>query len=294
MRRLATAVALATATVTPAQAQTEGCNHGLSNLAAPLVQQAINMRTMGRYDDAITKLKTVPAGSPTSFCINYEIGRNLLNLKEYDPALNALQTAAGVAGPEDRAQQAIFNIIGYTWLEKKDYGQAVLALERQLRDDQFNNLPTDKQTKVFNNTGFAYLRLNQYAPAQLNFEKALANGSKLAQANLAIVDSLISVQSKGDVNIPGIFSVSLHSQRGDEGLLDTLDEFARKLGVSPTELNIFRRHTGMLSVTMGANLSYAKAQNLQENAITSGIMSAQIVSPTSWENVSFNKKQMVK
>jgi tetratricopeptide (TPR) repeat protein len=246
---------------------------------------------MGRYDDAIAKLKTVPAGSPTSFCINYEIGRNFLNLKEYDRALTSLQLAAGVAGPEDRSKQAIFNIIGYTWLEKKEYSQAALALEAQLNDDQFANLPVAKQTKVFNNTGFAYLRLNQYEPAQKNFEKALANGSKLAQANLAIVDSLISVQTKGDADIPGIFSVSLHSQGTDEGLLKTLNDFATDLGVSATELNIYRRGSGMLSVTFGANLSYTKAEEMKQKAISVGISSAYVVSPTAWTNVSFDKKR---
>ena len=177
-------------------ASAQGCNHGLSNLAKPFVESAIRMRTAHNYQGAIRKLKSTPANTKPSFCILYEIGRNLLNLERYDEALTSLQSAASIAGPDDRAKQAIFNIIGYTCLEKKDYGQAVLALERQLIDDQFANLSTDKKTKVFNSTGFAYLRLNQYAPAQLNFEKALANGSKLAQANLAIVESLIAYNPK--------------------------------------------------------------------------------------------------
>jgi tetratricopeptide (TPR) repeat protein len=294
MRRIATTIALGFSTILPAQAQTEGCNHGLSNFAAPMVQHAIKLRIMGQYDQAIEKLKSVPPGSPTNFCINYELGRNLLNLKDYDQALTALQAASSVAGPEDRAKQAIFNIIGYTWLEKKEYSQAALALEAQLNDDQFSKLPTSKQTKVFNNTGFAYLRLNQYEPARENFDKALNNGSKLAASNLAIVDSLIAVQTKGDANIPGIFSVSLHSQGKDDNLLNTLDRLAAMLRVSSDQLNIYRRENGMLSVTYGANLSYAKAQELTQNAITAGITSAYIVSPTAWENVSFDKKKSAK
>jgi len=275
----------------PQFASAEGCDHGLTNLAQPLMETAIALREDKKYQEAINKLKTIPEGQPTSFCILYEIGRNQLNLEDYDQALATLQSASGIASDEDRKKQAIFNIIGYTWLVKKDYGQAVLVLERQLKDDQFANLPIAKQTKVFNNTGLSYLRLNQYAPAKANFEKARANGSKLAQANLAIVESLIAVQEKGDADIPGIFSVSLHSQRGSEGLDTALNSLARQLSVSNDDLNVFRRETGMLSVTLSANLSYAKAQALQEKAIAAGVSSAQIVSTTAWENVSFDKKQ---
>jgi tetratricopeptide (TPR) repeat protein len=289
MRRLALSIAAAIAFALPANA--EGCDHGLSNLAQPFMQSAIKLRIAGKYEEAIEKLKSIPAGDGPSFCILYELGRNYLNLEEFDKSLESLQAASGIATDEDRSKQAIFNIIGYVRLKQQDYGNAVMTLERQQKDDQFASLPADKQTKVFNNTGFAYLRLSQYAPAKENFEKALVNGSTLAKANLAVVDSLIAVQSKGDADIPGVFSVSLHSQRGDIGLEESLDTFAKQLNVDPSEISIFRRETGMLSLVLGTNLSYAKAEMLQQKAIGSGFTSAQIVSTTSWENVSFNKKR---
>lgn len=289
MKRFIASVVATLCLATPIKA--EGCDHGLSNLAQPMMHNAIKLRIAGQYQAAITKLKSIPAGETPSFCILYEIGRNYLNLEDYEKSLESLQAASSIATPQDRSQQAIYNIIGYVRLKQMDYGTAVLNLERQQNDDQFSNLPTDKQTKVFNNTGFAYLRLNQYAPAKENFEKALNNGSRLAKANLAVVDSLIEVQSKGDANIPGIFSVSLHSQRGDNGLENTLASFATRLGVDPAEISIFRRETGMLSLVLGTNLSYAKAQSLQAKAIETGLSSAQIVSTTSWENVSYDKKR---
>ena len=274
----------------------EGCNHGLTNEAKPFVENAIQLRINKQYERAITTLKRTPAGANPSFCIQYEIGRNLLNIDALDDALKQLQDASGNATQEDRSKQAIFNIIGYTWLQKKEYSQAIMAFERQLNDDMFTSLPRITQTKVFNNTGYTYLKLNQYPAARLNFEKALANGSKLAAANITKLDSLISVQSAGDIDIPGIFSVALSSQRSEVGLTDELNRFAEKLGVPSTEISVYRRENGMLTFTYGNNLSYPKAQKELERALAVGEDDAQMVSTANWENLSFsvNQPQLVK
>lgn len=180
--------------LTPHVAMAEGCDHALSNLAQPLMATAIQLREDGKYQDAIEKLKTIPGNQPSSFCILYEIGRNHLRLEQYDLALTELQQASGIATEEDRQKQAIFNTIGYTWLVRKDYGKAVMAFERQLKDDQFAKLPKLTQTKVFNNIGLAYMHLSQFDQAKASFNKAKANGSELAKANLEIVNRLIAVQ----------------------------------------------------------------------------------------------------
>lgn len=289
MRRILKALIATCIIPTPLFA--EGCNHGLGDIAKPFVERAIQLRIDRNYAEAIAILTRSPASVSPSFCVLYELGRNYLNEDKNDAALEQLQAASGIASPEDRAQQAIFNIIGYTWLQKKDYAQASMAFERQLNDDQFDALPTDKKTKVFNNAGFTYMKLSQYPAAKMNFERALANGSKLAAANLAKLESLISVQTTGDINIPGIFSVSLHSQRDDTGLSQKLELFANRLNVKPADIIIYRRTTGMLSLTLGTNLSYAKAQQFLDKALASNIASAQIVSTANWQNVSYDTKR---
>lgn len=206
MKRFSTLLCLSI--FTPQIGYAEGCDHGLSNLSKPFMATAIALRESGKYKSAISKLKTIPGNQPSSFCIHYEIGRNYLNLKKYDNALPELQAASKIAEVEDHQKQAIFNTIGYTWLAKKNYQQAVNSLKRQLDNDQFSKLPINKQTKVYNNIGLAYLRLAQFDNAKANFKKAQANGSKLATANLTVVDRLVSVQKKGIVTATGIYKLA--------------------------------------------------------------------------------------
>jgi tetratricopeptide (TPR) repeat protein len=272
----------------------EGCDHGFTPINQPLMDEAIQLRIAKQFEPANGILDTPVLNETPIFCVLYERGRNLLNLKSYEDALKALRRAAIIATPEDHSKQAIYNIIGYTLIQEKKFDQAVLAFQAQVKNDQFTNLPVATQTKVFNNSGLAYLRLNQYENARENFMKAVANGSVLAKANLAIVDSLISVQTKGDADVPGIFSVSLHSQRGEKDLIDDIENFSQQLAVSSDELLIYQRTNDMLSVTYGENLSYAKAQEYQRTAIDHGFSSAQIVSTETWENKSVDTKYLKK
>jgi tetratricopeptide (TPR) repeat protein len=276
---------------TSIQAHAQGCDYGIPTESMQQVQRSIALREQGNYQHAITGLQSLPADQMLLFCVQYEIGRNYLNIDKLDQALISLHAASSVAGIPERQHEAIFNTIGYTWLKKNNYEQAILAFERQKRDDQFKTLSVDKQTKVFNNTGYTYMKLNQYALAQENFEKALQNGSSLARENLARLDSLIKVQASGDIDTPGIFSVSLHSQRGDTGLSDKLDLFAQDLNVTPADINVFKRDTGMLSLALGANLSYVKAQQLMDQAVNAGVGTPQIVSTATWEDISLAVKK---
>lgn len=265
------------------------CDYGLetqSELDAKL-KQAILLREQGNYDTATVILNELKAQSPQSFCVLYELGRIKINTRDYESALGNLQEAAQVADTNDHKKQAIYNIIGYTYLQMEDVENAAAYFVRQKKTAEFQSLPNETKMKVYNNSGLTLLRLSQFEQSRESFLHAKDLGSKLAVGNLAVVDSLLEVQKSGDKNIPGIYGVALLSSRDQNAVIRDLKTAQTKLGVRKQDLTIYKRKTGIITGTLGSNISYAKAQDYLNLAKSKGYSKANIVATSSWQEISY-------
>jgi tetratricopeptide (TPR) repeat protein len=251
------------------------------------LKQAITLREQGNYDNAVATLKKLNKQSPNNFCILYELGRAKINTKDYASALVSLQKAAQVADTNDHKKQAIYNIIGYTYLQTEDVEKASAYFEKQKKTTEFQFLPNETKMKIYNNSGLTLLRLSQYEESRQSFTHAKNLGSKLAIGNLAVVDSLLEVQKAGDKNIPGIYGVALLSSRDQKKVARDLKKAHKQLGVNKQDLTIYKRKTGIITGTLGSNISYAKAQDYLKLAKTNGYPKANIVATSSWQEISF-------
>lgn len=251
------------------------------------LKQAILLREQGNYDTATVILNELKMQSPQSFCVLYELGRVKINTRDYESALGNLQKAAHVADTNDHKKQAIYNIIGYTYLQTGDEEKASTYFERQKETAEFAFLPNETKMKVYNNSGLTLLRLSQYEQSRESFLHAKDLGSRLAVGNLAVVDSLLEVQKAGDKNIPGIYGVALFSSRDQNAVVRDLEKAQIKLGVSKQELTIYKRKTGIITGTFGSNISYAKAQDYLKLAQSKGYRKVNIVATSSWQEIYF-------
>lgn len=255
--------------------------------------EAMNLRSIGDHDAALSKFSLLRAAEPNSFTINYEYGRLLAQMKKYREASAALDVAIKLMDRVDTKDLTVYNTKGFVLLMLNDFEQALVFFAKEIDSPRFKSNSDASRMKVHNNAGLAYLQLDRYLDAQKQFEIAKALGSSLAKKNLEIIASILATVGAANENVPGIFAPAVGSVKNPSLATERSNEIASRLGVSSDSLLLFRQGNGIFQITHGANYSYRKAERLVKEAKGKGIEDAFVASTTEWtlESGGFSKKK---
>ena len=229
-------------------------------------------------------LTTVPLAE-RNFCVNYELGRHFTRSKKFDEARGFLTDAIKNASFEDHSSFAVWNVVGFTYLQQKQFEKALENFEKQEGHSAFRLLSKKNRMKVYNNAGYTLIQLARYGEALDYLNHAAGLGSVLALKNIAIVESITETLEAEDKNIPGIFSAVVASSRTSSGVQPIIDTMASKLGAEADEFFVFRTSNGRYSISLGAYESYPRALERRTNAVSKGISDAYVASISEWADV---------
>ncbi len=265
------------------------CKHSIESNMLSDFQKYVVARDSENYENANLLLANMAILERKNFCILYEQGRMALIQDKNEIALKYLTEAREQSTSEDLKNQPIYNIIGYTYLVMGNLEDAELNFAKQVELPEFPALVQSDRMKTHNNHGLTLLKLDRYEEALSSFEKAIELGSSLAQKNIEIVKSIITVRNNPEQEgQPGIFGVSVYSARKNKYIQNNIKKFAAKIGLSTDAFQVFSRPNGMLTITYGAFLSYPDAlKKLQEAKSFS--KDANIISVADWQNVAIRK-----
>jgi ribosomal protein S12 methylthiotransferase accessory factor len=117
---------------------------------------------------------------PDAYYIEFYLGRNLLNMYQYEEALNHFNRALTL-NPTDEDLPYIYSYIGNCLKDLEQYNEAISILEKGARID--NTRPD-----IHNLLGFCHYKLDEYEVAVFHFNKSieLNPASAIDYANLGV------------------------------------------------------------------------------------------------------------
>ena len=215
------------------------------------------------------------------FCESYMLGRFLIIEERYVEAIEVLESIPLDSNSDFLEDNALLNLIGFAHLKTNNLELAVENFRRQTEIKVSNK----DQMKTLNNLGYALILLGRYDEARESLEKAVNLGSEKAAFNLARVDSVVESLTAQDPSVPGAFAAVVAYERKPDDIQAVRSAIARKLGVSPVEVQVFTLDEDRYYFTYGAYLSYLKAEERMAEAAAAGISGAWLTLTSEWTDI---------
>jgi tetratricopeptide (TPR) repeat protein len=263
----------------------ESCE-GVPPSVCAAFRTAVELREQGKFGDSLARFEVLRREHPGSFPIQYAYGRLLAQMRLYPEAIVQLEATAKLGPATPGFDPGIYNTLGFALLMDTQYEKALEWFGALEKSEHFSGQPKELRTKLYNNSGVAYLQLDRYREAQEQFEKAKELGSQVARNNLVKIASILETLASGDVDVPGVFAVIVASARNEAAAAQQLSNVALKLGVAPSAFGVFLASNGRYLVARASYVSYPKAQLLAEESRKKGIRDAFIGSTTEWTDIS--------
>jgi tetratricopeptide (TPR) repeat protein len=159
------------------------------------LEQARTLRQSAKpvqWAQSIQVLQDFTTPDPTTEYLRlYNLGLAYEQQGDYNRSLRYLSDAKAFREQKKVPEYSIYNTLGWLYLLKNDYANALLTFN--------NGLPYQTQmtaytrTRFYNNLGFTYLKLGLYRPASDYFTKSLQvdAGNRSAKQNLSIAQKLL-------------------------------------------------------------------------------------------------------
>jgi tetratricopeptide (TPR) repeat protein len=279
------------------------CDDDIKADLVPDFERALLLRQDEEFREAEQLLRKLQKEDADSFCISFALARLYAIEERFDFSIAELENL--LPADEDEIKSFLtygetpWNTLGYLYIQREMFGNAERMLTIEIERSEFYTLDNTQKIKIYNNLGLSLLNMGQYDRARHYLDIAKALGSKLAVYNLDVLSSIVATLEADDETIPGIFALIVKSLRENDGvgryiksnecteyaatISDTLNEAGEAEGL---DIYVFERPDGMHHITLGAYVSYPRAQRIRQIAIKAGIDDAYISSVVNWKNVS--------
>lgn len=227
------------------------------------------------------------AQHPDSFCLLHAAARAFMRAGDDargQDMLATLESRWPAASLDDLFGETPWNTRGFAAIKRGRWDEAVEDLRRQLAVSGFPAAPDAQRLKIYNNLGYALLQLERYPEALEAFETAAALGSRNALRNIEATQSILSVLNAGDPDLPGVFAVVVETSRSYTDISRVQGRLRESGFDEAGAFHIYQRPDGKLSLTLGANESWPKAEGRLE-AVRAAVPDAFVASTADWKEL---------
>ena len=118
-----------------------------------IIKKGTSFQEKNEFEKSVQQFKKIPLGDSLYFTAQYQMALSFYYQELYDKAINTLEFL--LENPSDQVSASnIYNLLGWTYIGKKDYKKAAFILENALRYTPYNN-------KLLAVQGRAYIALNR-------------------------------------------------------------------------------------------------------------------------------------
>ena len=242
---------------------------------------------MTGIEDALRKVWEESDG----FCAGYQLGRLLIIGSRHEEAITILEGIDTENNEAFLCCNALFNLIGFAYLQTGALEMAVESFKRQIALPEFQALPERDRMKTFNNLGYTLIQLGRYEEARASLDRARILGSDKAEFNLAKINSIVESLSSQDPSLPGAFALVIAYSRDQTHLEDQRASIADTLQIDVDQVQVFTLDGERFYFTYGAYMSYPMVEDRLTKIQASVEPNAWISLTTEWTDISQQLRQ---
>ena len=255
---------------------------GFAGEVDDLIRQAESLRQDKSYDAADEKYVLGLSIDPHNPELLYGYSRLLAQTNQLQKASEYIQKVINVSDSSHTAFPNILNMAGWVHLMLGNVDKSIAFFSESKSPGIYEKLDQSTKMKLHNNSGYAFMISGRYEESLTEFVAAKGLGSKKAALNIEKVRSLIETEKLGNPDISGIFAVVIASSKYEENVSKLIEKANMKFPENQKTLRIFKAGDELFFVTIDSSLSYAKATEVRDFAVSRGVTDAFISSTTTW------------